>query len=868
MADQDRTPPTPLDAFLAAFWEDRWAGAVRPLEDYLALFPGDAKAIARQYLAVEDGATAPSPDHVAHYRKIRQIGRGGQGTVYLAEDTRLHRQVALKIMDPGFASDAIAVERFKREAEITSKLDHPGICTVYETGEDRGSRWISMRYVEGESLAKKVSTAKEEGSVSTFVVLGGPSDLEARPTPSPPDDPTGPKTWADISRLLQLFENAARALHVAHEVGIIHRDIKPGNMMVTTDGKPVILDFGLAVDMGGDLPTLTMSGDLMGTKEYMSPEQIAAHRITLDRRTDVYSLGVSLFECLALRRPFEAPTREGLYEAIMTKAPPDLRRLNPALPADLRVVVATAIEKERDRRYQTALDLAEELRRVRMHEPIVAKPVGPLVRFGRWAQRNPALATAVGGLFAVLTIGFAVAMALLSASLQERSAKEAALADYERLVDQPRLDRLIKEARDLWPGHPDDTVRLKSWIDRASDLATPQDRHRQLVNDLRAHAVLAPSGGSREHPASRPTSMDPNMWRFESESDQFKHDTTARLIAALEAFADPDPAKGLIASVRWRFAAANSIDLAATWAAAIRSIADSRECPAYGGLRITPQRGLIPIGRDSSTRLWEFVHVQTAAAGLDPVPKRDEDDRFVVTEWMGVVLVLLPGATFNMGAVKPSESRPVGHPNVDPGANDDEEPVTQVTLDPFFLSKYEMTRAQWFRIDTSPRASLRSESDDPTLPVANVSWEDCSMSLAQVGLNLPTEAQWEYAAISPLASLRWTVPDNERDSHERRKILPIGSFQPNPFGLHDTLRNVSEWCRDEFCSYSDPPRGGDGLRGRNEPVPSERLRTRARVVRGAEDPTESSILSTRRESVQLDTRYVGNGVRPARRLDP
>ena len=130
----------------------------------------------------------------------------------------------------------------------------------------------------------------------------------------------------------------------------------------------MILDFGLAQEVEGDQPTLTMTGDLMGTPAYMSPEQIAAQRITIDRRTDVYSLGVSLYECLTLRRPFDAPTRERLYQAILTKDPADARELNPALPGDVKVVLETALEKDRDRRYQTALDFAEDLRRVRMHE--------------------------------------------------------------------------------------------------------------------------------------------------------------------------------------------------------------------------------------------------------------------------------------------------------------------------------------------------------------------------------------------------------------------------------------------------------------------------------------------------------------------
>jgi serine/threonine protein kinase len=443
----DDSSQSPLGAFRAAFRADAQARSIRPLADYLTRFPGADKAIAAAYQTFIEGGQhgtrpatePPSADRIAHFRIIRELGRGGQATVYLAEDTRLQRQVALKVLAPGHGIDPGRLDRFRREAEIASKLNNSGICPIHEAGEDRGVLWIAMAYVVGEPLSAKIATAREHAasdSTSVIDLADSEKTAEAMPlTRKGPEPASGPKTWTEIARVLRLFEEAARIMHVAHEHGVIHRDMKPGNIMVTGDGAPVILDFGLAQDIERDLPTLTLTGDLFGTPAYMSPEQLAAHRIKLDRRTDVYSLGVSLFECLTLRRPFEAPTREGLYQAIMTKEPPDLRRLNPGLPADLRVVIATAIEKDRDRRYQSALHLAEELRRVRIHEPIVAKPVGPIVRLQRWAQRSPALAMAVAGLFAVLAIGLAVALVLLGKSESERAAKERALSQHAELLE-------------------------------------------------------------------------------------------------------------------------------------------------------------------------------------------------------------------------------------------------------------------------------------------------------------------------------------------------------------------------------------------------------------------------------------------------
>jgi len=445
-----------IAAFLGRYLADREAGRVSTPEAYQSLFPGYEDLIAVEFAAVARGdvsqGAASRPDDgrliACRYRILEELARGGQGEVYLALDQQLQRKIALKVIR-GLGTLSIDVmRRFRREAEVASRLDHPGLCTVYDSGVAEGLAYIAMHYVEGRSLAQVIRDRRKPKSEESASAFGITSEMgESRSDGTPPSDTTGSTTRAQMLEAAWLIEKTARALHLAHGVGIVHRDIKPSNIMVTPQGDPVILDFGLASDSTDEEPTLTKTGDLFGSPAYMSPEQLTRASIRLDRRTDVYSLGVSLFECLALRRPFEAPTRESLYQAIMTKEPPILRRLNRWIPADLQVVVATAIEKDRDRRYQTALDFAEDLRRVRMHEPIKAKPVGPVLRLRRWTQRNPALAIAIGALFSILAIGLIGTMSLLAQ-------RDRALSDFERLGDRTRLGRLLEEMHALWPGRP------------------------------------------------------------------------------------------------------------------------------------------------------------------------------------------------------------------------------------------------------------------------------------------------------------------------------------------------------------------------------------------------------------------------------
>jgi len=384
--------------FLADYLADRERGGARPLPEYLARFPGFEAAVAREYLEregrlrpqpVADPLAAPEGSaRVGPYRLLRSLGHGGQGIVWLAEDTRIARRVALKVLAGGFVTTERRA-RFRREAESVAQLAHPGLCAVLDAEIEGERPYIAMQYVPGRDLATLIA------------------ERAAEPVPLVPDDRRG------LLRLCWLFERAARALSAAHEAGLVHRDIKPANLMVTPEGEPVVLDFGLArpVEREASPSPLTAVGEVYGTPQYMSPEQLAGER-DLDPRTDVYSLGVTLFEALTGTRPFDDGNRLELERAVRY-APLPLGRLRVG-GADLRAVLEVATDKERARRYASALELAEDLRRLREGETVRARPAGLAVRLARWARREPALASALGATLVALSVGLAVSLSLLA----------------------------------------------------------------------------------------------------------------------------------------------------------------------------------------------------------------------------------------------------------------------------------------------------------------------------------------------------------------------------------------------------------------------------------------------------------------------
>ncbi|HET6203666.1 MAG TPA: protein kinase [Planctomycetota bacterium] len=361
-----------LDAFLGR--HPLVSGALRSrLEALHRMLAGDGDPAATERVPVPAAGDLPL-ERIGDFRLIKRLGQGGMGVVYLAEQESLRRLVALKVLRPEQAGAFEAGTRFEREVQAIAKLRHPNIVTVFANGEEKGIRYFAMELVPGKGLDERLREAAARG--------------ERVPIPT----------------VLRWVAQIARALQCAHEAGIVHRDVKPSNVWIAADGRATLVDFGLARDVRA--ATLTVTGEFRGTPYYASPEQVAAKRVPIDARTDVYSLGVTLFECVTGRVPFEGETTEQVFAQILLEEPPAPRRLNPSIPRDLETVILEAIEKDPGRRYATAGAFAEDLEALLEVRPIRARPAGAATRVGKWARRNRGwAATGAAGLLALLAVG-------------------------------------------------------------------------------------------------------------------------------------------------------------------------------------------------------------------------------------------------------------------------------------------------------------------------------------------------------------------------------------------------------------------------------------------------------------------------------
>jgi serine/threonine protein kinase len=354
----------------------------------------------------------------------REIGRGGMGVVYEARQVSLNRKVALKVLSGGLGLTPKAVQRFHREAEAAAKLHHTNIVPVYATGEEDGTHFYAMELIEGPSLDHVIRQMRMgvAGAERSNAPAGASEALAPAIHRAPALETTGPYvpeagsastlSASSLSSDSHYFDTVARiiaevadALEYAHQQGVIHRDLKPSNLLLSPAGRLSLNDFGLARVL--EQPGMTLSGEFVGTPAYMSPEQIAVGRIPLDHRTDIYSLGATLYELLTLEPPFTGKSREQVLAQIVQKEPKSPRRIQKKLQVDLETICLKCLEKDPDRRYQTAGALAEDLRRYVNRFAISAQRAGPVVRLRKWVKRHPGLSAGVSlAVVAILVAGF------------------------------------------------------------------------------------------------------------------------------------------------------------------------------------------------------------------------------------------------------------------------------------------------------------------------------------------------------------------------------------------------------------------------------------------------------------------------------
>jgi serine/threonine protein kinase/Flp pilus assembly protein TadD len=509
LAQLERGVPPHPDELLA-----RHPDLAEPLQAYLA-----SLELLHQAAVSLHGAAPPreGPDacpavelgRLGDFRIVAEVGRGGMGVVYEAVQVSLGRRVALKVLPFAAALDAKQLQRFKNEAQAVALLQHPNIVPVYAVGCERGVPYYAMQLIDGQTLAALIRELRPDGpacEASAPAELTQPYAPGAAPGPAPASTVAtprpGPAAPTDRpARDAAFFRTAARlaiqtaqALEHAHQLGMIHRDIKPGNLLVDVRGHLWVTDFGLAhcQSQAG----LTLTGDLVGTLRYMSPEQALAKRGAVDHRSDIYSLGATWYELLTAEPAFSGQDRQELLRQIAFEEPQPPRRRDRAIPAELETIVLKAMEKNPAERYATAQELADDLERFLKDEPIRARRPTPLQRARKWARRHRPVvwSAAVAFLVVALVIGASLVRLQWEEAKRWRKETERQEKEVERLRQEARrrdrigraVNRALQEAA-KWRG---EALRAKDKLDLWAKALSAAKRAEGLVAGSQGHADL------------------------------------------------------------------------------------------------------------------------------------------------------------------------------------------------------------------------------------------------------------------------------------------------------------------------------------------------------------------------------------------
>ncbi len=723
-----------------------------------------------------------------------ELGRGGMGSVvYLARQESLRRRVALKVLSLGPEVNERAIKRFHRAASAAARLAHPGIVQVHSVGETDGALYLAMEYIEGKTLAQhqRADLAAWPGARSGFLL--GTRHHASR-----------------ITQVAELMARMAEALSYAHGAGVIHRDVKPSNVIIDADGRPHICDFDLAKDLHA--ASISQSGDLSGTPYYMSPEQAMAKRVAIDHRTDVFSLGVVLYELLARTRPFEGDTLQSILHDISFREPTPLRQASPDVPRDLETICHKALEKRPDHRFASMADMAADLRHFLNHESITARPPSLPERARRALAKHRAAAALIALVLVLAATPF-IADAWADHKARRQQVEQVADLAHGDLSGLPNAELVAARQQALrLLGSTDLSAGERRRVDDALALIHLHATERREAALRSMRAGLDPSAR-----------MDPGD-PFGAFPKGFGDYVAAALLASEEEALELVAANALNPTVTVRALAADGTTLDGAQITLLT-------LDAHTGLVTHDQRlGPAPVKRHSlSPALYRLV-ARGEVGGIPvagestqlfetPLEARSVTIRLRAEDDVTADMVLIPGGAFIAG--DPDEA-----PGVAPGAGN-----AIHTLPAFWIDRHEVSNAEYKAfVDATGRRppSLWPVPYDDTLddlPVVSVTHADTRAYAAWAGKRLPTGLEWERAARGtggaafprpltevPLAAYvigdprgaDFSSDPDQQDAFDRalyREAVVAVDARPEtagPEGLFHTLDNVREWTESPF----------------------------------------------------------------------